>query len=275
MSLWSSVYHSAYPLPTAALPLGKAGSYRSDTASGTGGPGTPDATTSTPGAPGQARPPQAPRRRPHSLAASKSRSQCDQQSCRHRTGYQLEALERSVPKMPDNRSPPAHGPPDHRVTSRLKAPSQSLSPPPITRPASPVAPARLVEVHQGLLVHRGPGFLHGRREHLGRGLFQLAERAYTPWHTQHLVQLPPWPAPAGQGARGTSPQAERHTRCHCYSVTTGCSGGSSLRGLRFGRGPFPHLVREGRRYFHGDRVCHTQTGSQAVSLHYLNGYLIS
>ena len=43
-------------------------------------------------------------------------------------------------------------------------------------------------------------------------------------------------------------------------------------GLRFGWGPFPHLVWECRRCFHGDRVCHTATKSQALSLHYLNGY---
>ena len=45
-------------------------------------------------------------------------------------------------------------------------------------------------------------------------------------------------------------------------------------GLRFGWGPFPHLVWECRRCFHGDRVCHTATKSQALSLHYLNGYAL-
>ena len=34
----------------------------------------------------------------------------------------------------------------------------------------------------------------------------------------------------------------------------------------------PDKTWEGRRCFHGDRVCHTETQSQAVSFHYLNGY---
>src|SRR5262245_34396636 len=46
-------------------------------------------------------------------------------------------------------------------------------------------------------------------------------------------------------------------------------------GLRFGGGPFPHEVWEGRRCFHGDRVCYAETGSQALSSHYLNGDHIS
>jgi hypothetical protein len=46
-------------------------------------------------------------------------------------------------------------------------------------------------------------------------------------------------------------------------VDQGCQGlqtrGQRLKsGLRFGWGPFPHLVREGRRCVHGDRVRHEQ-----------------
>jgi hypothetical protein len=53
-----------------------------------------------------------------------------------------------------------------------------------------------------------------------------------------------------------------HTRFQCPNI-----------GLRFGGSPFPHLVRECRRCFHGDRVCYAETGSQALSFHYLYGYL--
>jgi hypothetical protein len=42
---------------------------------------------------------------PRSRLASKSLSQCAQQRGRHRTGYQLYALERSVPRRPEQRSP--------------------------------------------------------------------------------------------------------------------------------------------------------------------------
>ena len=53
-----------------------------------------------------------------------------------------------------------------------------------------------------------------------------------------------------------------HTRFQCPN-----------RGLRFGRELFPHVVGYGTRCFHGDRVCYAETGSQALSFHYLNGYL--
>src|SRR6266446_3979134 len=52
-----------------------------------------------------------------------------------------------------------------------------------------------------------------------------------------------------------------HTRFQCLNI-----------GLRFGRELFPHVVGYGTRCFHGDRVCYAETGSQALSFHYLNGY---
>src|SRR6516225_279461 len=42
---------------------------------------------------------------PRSRMASKSRNTCAQHTCRHRTGYQLYALYRSVTRMPANCSP--------------------------------------------------------------------------------------------------------------------------------------------------------------------------
>jgi hypothetical protein len=38
---------------------------------------------------------------------------------------------------------------------------------------------------------------------------------------------------------------------------------------------FPHVVGYGTRCFHGDRVCYAETGSQALSFHYLNGYEVA
>src|SRR5712691_5706354 len=54
-----------------------------------------------------------------------------------------------------------------------------------------------------------------------------------------------------------------HTRFQCLNI-----------GLRFGRELFPHVVGYGTRCFHGDRVCYAETGSQALSFHYLNGYSV-
>jgi hypothetical protein len=182
----SWAHHRACPLPITARPLGAAGSWRRDMASGSRCPGAPDATTETSGAPAPARRPRAPLRAPHGRAALHNpAAPAPSPAAATAPETSWRPSHAPSPRCRQTVRPTARGPRGPRRTAAPQTPSPHASRPPITPPAGH-PDARGAQ-------RGGPPLARGRR----------GERPLR-------ARRPPrsWPAPRGRA----SPHASgRHT----------------------------------------------------------------
>src|SRR5216683_6977677 len=193
-------------------------------------------------------------RPPRPRIASKSRHRWAQHTCRHRTGYQLYALYRSVTRMPENASPNSSRATwpsrdirtKNTVTKLVTATHNQARLPPwrqlvssrcatacactyVRASSTGAATAAVVACSNWLIVPTLIGTPN--TSSIACWVVRLDKR-YAPVHNATVAWIPgpyvPLGTPAGHGARVTAPHAVHTNWCHGYAVTTGWMGGISM-----------------------------------------------